>query len=149
MWGDENDFRRIQQSCGQHWIEAGETGGAVGKDSADTPAVPERGKERSETGCGKDNRTGLSDQRRRIKKETADNWNLSNGQNRQRITTNPGGIHNIPPEIKKSRRYFMKKLFKRFFSLLSAWEHRTDAEFAAMDEIERQQITEFINNSTY
>lgn len=43
----------------------------------------------------------------------------------------------------------MKKLFKRFFSLLSAWEHRTDAEFAAMDEIERQQITEFINNSTY
>jgi hypothetical protein len=43
----------------------------------------------------------------------------------------------------------MKKLFKRFFSLLSAWERRTDAEFAGMDEIQRQQITDFINNSTY
>jgi hypothetical protein len=43
----------------------------------------------------------------------------------------------------------MKKLFKRLFSLLSAWERRTDAEFAGLDEIQRQQITEFINNSTY
>jgi hypothetical protein len=43
----------------------------------------------------------------------------------------------------------MKKLFKRFFSLLSAWERRTDAEFAEMDDIQRQQITDFINDSTY
>jgi hypothetical protein len=43
----------------------------------------------------------------------------------------------------------MKKLFKRFFSLLSAWERRTDAEFAEMDNIQRQQITDFINSSTY
>jgi hypothetical protein len=43
----------------------------------------------------------------------------------------------------------MKTLFKRFFSLLSAWERRTDAEFSAMNEIERQQITDFINGSTY
>ena len=43
----------------------------------------------------------------------------------------------------------MKKLFKRFFALLKAWERRTDAEFAAMDAIQRQQITEFINDSTY
>lgn len=43
----------------------------------------------------------------------------------------------------------MKKLFKRFFSLLSAWERRTDAEFAAMDEIQRHEITEFISDSTY
>lgn len=41
------------------------------------------------------------------------------------------------------------KLFKHFFSLLKAWEHRTDAEFAEMNEIQRQQITDFINNSTY
>jgi hypothetical protein len=43
----------------------------------------------------------------------------------------------------------MKKLFIRLFSLLSAWERRTDADFAAMDDIQRQQITEFINSSTY
>lgn len=43
----------------------------------------------------------------------------------------------------------MKKLFKRFFSLFAAWERRTDAEFAGLDAIEQQQITEFINNSTY
>jgi hypothetical protein len=43
----------------------------------------------------------------------------------------------------------MKKLFKRFFALLAAWEHRTDSEFAGMDEIQRQQITDFINSSTY
>jgi hypothetical protein len=74
---------------------------------------------------------------------------LSNGQNRQRIITNPGGVHNIPPEKQKSRRYVMKKLFKRLFSLLSAWERRTDAEFAEMDNIQRHEITDFINNSTY
>jgi hypothetical protein len=43
----------------------------------------------------------------------------------------------------------MKKLFKRFFALLSAWERRTDAEFSGMDEIQQQQIAEFINSSTY
>jgi hypothetical protein len=43
----------------------------------------------------------------------------------------------------------MKKLFKRLFALLSAWERRTDADFAAMDEIQRQQIAEFISDSTY
>jgi hypothetical protein len=43
----------------------------------------------------------------------------------------------------------MKKLFKRLFALLKAWERHTDAEFAEMDDIQRQQITDFINNSTY
>jgi hypothetical protein len=43
----------------------------------------------------------------------------------------------------------MKKLINHFFALLKAWERRTDAEFAAMDEIQQQQITEFINSSTY
>lgn len=43
----------------------------------------------------------------------------------------------------------MKKLIEHLFALLSAWERRTDADFAGMDEIERQQITEFINGSTY
>lgn len=43
----------------------------------------------------------------------------------------------------------MKKLINHFFAMLSAWEHRTDAEFAEMDEIQQQQITEFINASTY
>jgi hypothetical protein len=43
----------------------------------------------------------------------------------------------------------MKTIVKKLFSLLSAWERRTDAEFAGMDEIQRQQITDFINSSTY
>jgi hypothetical protein len=43
----------------------------------------------------------------------------------------------------------MKTIVKKLFALLSAWEHQTDAEFAGMDEIQRQQITDFINSSTY
>jgi hypothetical protein len=43
----------------------------------------------------------------------------------------------------------MKTIVKKLFSLFAAWERRTDAEFAGMDETQRQQITEFINNSTY
>lgn len=43
----------------------------------------------------------------------------------------------------------MKKFIKRFFAMLSAWERRTDAEFAAMDDIQQHEITEFINSSTY
>lgn len=43
----------------------------------------------------------------------------------------------------------MSRIVRSFIALLSAWERRTDAEFAGMDEIEQQAITEFINGSTY
>jgi hypothetical protein len=112
-------------------------------------AVLLRGAESPETGDRESSGTGSFHQPKEIlKKETVEQLELVNGQNRQRIT-NPGGTHNIPPENKKSSRYIMKKLFKRFFAVLKAWERRTDAEFAGMDEIQRQQITDFINSSTY
>lgn len=43
----------------------------------------------------------------------------------------------------------MKKFLKNLWLKLKAWEQQTDAEFAEMDEFERNAVVEFINNSTY
>jgi hypothetical protein len=43
----------------------------------------------------------------------------------------------------------MKKFLTKMWLKLKAWEQQTDAEFAGMDEIQRNAVIEFINDSTY
>lgn len=43
----------------------------------------------------------------------------------------------------------MKKFLKKLWLKLKAWERQADQEFAGMDEIERNAVVEFINDSTY
>lgn len=43
----------------------------------------------------------------------------------------------------------MKNFFKKLWLKLKAWEQQTDTEFAGMDEIGRNAVVEFINDSTY